>query len=190
VRRRVEEGTPMFRRLIVVTVSVAVVLLWAVPAQAAATTLMVDGFEASPTNWTLEHAGLASSSMIYNPVFAHSGSGSAFLGGFKTGAFSAVGRMVHLGSTGVICQFTASIDPLSLDLSGHNHLNIEVINPSTWTYVAVGHADFTAEGWQVGGINWIQSLSDVYIRVSELGDDNAFMYAEVDDARVSCNNFL
>jgi hypothetical protein len=176
----------MIRRLAAAVLALVAVLVWASPAHAAGTPFF-DNFEAKPTNWTLETTGLSSANMIYDrPALAHSGSAYASLGAHNANQFAAVGRLIHLTPGGIFCQFTVSINPLTTDLSGHNHMNIEVINPSNWTYVAVGHADFTSTGWQVGGIAWIRSIADVYIRVSELGDNNGPMDARVDDASVTC----
>jgi hypothetical protein len=181
----------MMRRWLVAVLSAALVLTWAGPAHAAATADWSDGFETTPANWTFTHSGDGSGEIIDDASFAHSGSRFADIGSGGSGSFSSVGRALFLPPGGVLCQLSALLYPSTFGTTLNDKVNVEIINPANWTYVAVAQANLGPSAHYVPTlVQWFQSISVVYIRFSVLGEAGFFIDVHVDDVHLNCNNFL
>lgn len=118
------------------------------------------------------------------PSKAHSPTRYADLssGGFY-GTWSSVGRTVTISALVAnrpVCRFSA------YTYSGSQYFNIEVIDPSTWTYVAVKKV--RGGNWTWGRMStdtFIPSTARVFVRVSLLGPSYLAL-GFVDDFHISC----
>jgi hypothetical protein len=189
-------GANMLRKSVTAAAMVvALVLGLSLPANAATITfLWTDGFEATPTAWQFEQSSSGSGyGVIVNLASAaHSGSHYALLDSTGSGAWSAVGQPLHLPGTGSVCTLSVYVVPITETFTEHMYLNIEVIDPATWNYIAVTTHDFTANpagSYQYASLSWAQSKRDVYIRFSLLGTPSFGVAAKLDDAAVVCTGF-
>jgi len=179
----------MIRRLMAVLLSAAVVLLWAAPANAFTVFTMHDSFEANPTNWTFQRSGTGDGKISYDSRIAHTGSGFANISSMGSGAFSSVGLPVHLTPGATFCTLSAVFSPESFSPDGHNYVNMEVINPTSWTYIALKTLDFRSISvWPAESLTWIQSATDIYIRFSVLGSTDWRIRTWIDDVSVTCSS--
>src|SRR4051812_929838 len=104
------------------------------PAHAASTGTLSDNFEAPNAGsvWTMEHGD---SAFVEYSSTAHSPSHEAYGPWAPPGGWSSVGRSIHLpvvlNSTSR-CSVSIWLRPL-----GVTRFNVEVINPSDWTYISL-----------------------------------------------------
>lgn len=106
--------------------------------------------------------------------------------------WSSLGRKVHLSPA----QYHASTCGASVSVRGSavipttaEQLNIEVIDPVTWRYIALSHATVTGSGWVTASVGpWTPGPVDVFFRVSLAGASGATesRYAGLDDLVVTC----
>jgi len=111
---------------------------------------------------------------------AHSGTKSAYIGTpSPAGSWYSVGKLVYLGSN-QHCQ-------ARLWVSHVGAVNIEVINPSNWTYVALSSLS-GGSIYQSQFLNWYGGPRDVYFRVSSVSTDPVLNpWAHVDDITIDCS---
>lgn len=182
-------NSPRWWRRIAATVgmSLAFVLAAGAPAHAANATLS-DDFEAADANyvWTTEHGECCL--VPGNNPDAHSGSHAGFLPFARLGSWTSLGRSVHLPAVlepRTRCKAWIWIDPL-----WPITVNVEVINPTDWTYIALSTVTLAANsGWQqISTRVWMPYTSDVYFRVSNISDDVQAYGGEawIDDFSVLC----
>jgi hypothetical protein len=112
-------------------------------------------------------------------ISAHSGTKSAFIRAYTPlGSFYSVGKRVHLPITHG-CTF-------GMYLSNVGLANIEVINPSGWTYLGLLSLPVGSD-YQYRSVTWYGGPSDVYVRVSTVSTSNwQDPWANVDDITVDC----
>jgi hypothetical protein len=118
---------------------------------------------------------------------SHTGTRYAYITTLKfAGYFASVGKGVHL-SWGAQHTCTASLYLKSFGIT-----NVEVIDPTTWRYVALKSlATGTGGVYQFQTLAWRGGPSDVYFRVSIVGngdgpDNGEGPKAGVDDIAIDC----
>jgi hypothetical protein len=118
---------------------------------------------------------------------AHSGTHWASIDSFYNDSFFSVGRTVHLQPP---AGFRAACYAQVYVKLPAGQLNFEVIDPTTWTYIALTTIQTTSDvGYRlVTAGTWYPGPLDVVIRVSvvRVGDPPTDAFANVDDLRVVC----
>ncbi|HBL59149.1 MAG TPA: hypothetical protein DDZ80_11710 [Cyanobacteria bacterium UBA8803] len=147
-----------------------------------------DGFEYNPSStWTLYHSGNGSGGFDIKAGRSRSGYNNAWLT-VLTG-WSSVGRTVvfspYFSGRTLNCNAQIYIQPLI----GSSKLNFEVIDPSTWRYVALKTVTVTGGSYQAVLVGpFIPARKDLFVRVSLLGNGTASA-ARVDDLTVGCQYY-
>jgi hypothetical protein len=146
-----------------------------------------DGFEYSPAStWTLYHSGNGSGGFDIKAGRSRSGYNNAWLT-VLTG-WSSVGRTVqftpYLPGRTLNCGAQIYIQPVI----GSSKLNFEVIDPSTWRYVALKTVTLTGGSYQAVAVPFVPARKDLFVRVSLLGNGSTSA-ARVDDLTVSCQYY-
>lgn len=148
-----------------------------------------DGFESSDyaSTWTRYHSGNGSGGFDVKAGRARSGYNNSWLT-VLTG-WSSVGRTVqftpYLPGRTLNCAAQIYIQPVI----GNSKLNFEVIDPSTWRYVALKTVTLSGTSYQrvtVG--SFIPARKDVFVRVSLIGNGSTSA-ARVDDLTVQCQYY-
>jgi len=164
---------PVATALVVASAGVAHASLWA----------HQDGFELDPTTtWSIEHYGNSNGGFDLGVGTARSGSNDAWL--TAQDQFSAVGKPVHLTPA----EFHAATCSAQIYVKavGPATLNVEVIEPASWTYIALNTVSLSGGGYTAVGVGpWTPGPVDVYFRVSLLGNGGRSQ-VRVDDLQVSC----
>lgn len=174
----------------VIIASLALVFATGVPAQAATGTIY-DTFEAANAGSVWTPDGGAGVSDVEYSTTAHSPSHQGYLWALNPG-FQSLGRRVHLPAvlgTNASPSCTASIWIRPI---GVTKLNIEVINPSNWTYISLKTVTIgTPSGYQpyqqVSVPLWYPTTLDVFFRVSNIYISDNSIGAELDDLAVTCS---
>jgi hypothetical protein len=159
--------------------------LLTVPATAAsaATRMLSESFEGSSAyTWTFEgdpYCQFCGEVDDFKP-WAHTGAKSAFIRTYSpVGSWFSVGKLVHLQRNNS-CQ--ARVYVLRVGT-----VNVEVIDPSTWTYLALGTIS-SGESYQLQSLNWWGGPTDVYFRVSIVSTpERTDGWANVDDITIDCS---
>jgi hypothetical protein len=142
-----------------------------------------DGFEDNPeATWTIQTYGSSFGSFENNAGTAHSGNNYVWLSAGTD--FAAVGRPVHIPDlASPSCSASVYLETVYA-----GQVNVEIINPATWTYMASNQVTLSPGGYQqifVG--TFYPDPSDVYVRVSVLGTGTGnWSGVRVDDLQVSC----
>jgi hypothetical protein len=173
----------------VLAVSTALVVVAAGPAAAITTWTFRDSFENS--TWTTD--GVGGWGYVGYSSTAHSGTQEAFVDAWN--GWGSVGRPVRIGvpaggfSGCVMALWVRPLEPVT-------RLNVEVINPSTWNYVALRTVTLTAPAPGVFrpyqyvylGESWTVSVRDVFFRVSAVSHSGGDSTADVDDVEIRCSS--
>ena len=182
-------GRRILTALVTLPLAAAASLFGAAPAQAGVpfTWALYDGMDTSAANqtWTFERDGSGAGG------FSSSSSRSAPRNGYlaKDGqGFSSVGRTVtptwsylHLR----FCSVEVYVDPGS----GANRINLELINPSTWSYISLREITVNpSQGYTRYSFgDWVNGPVSAFVRVSLLGNNGGpVAFARVDDLSVNC----
>jgi hypothetical protein len=170
--RRAVVGVVMSTGLIVGTATAAHASLWQ----------LNDGFDSSPAaTWHTETYGTSGAGFDLNAGTARSAPNDAYL--WAQTQFASVGRSVVLRNNSTRIQCAAAI--YLTGLSG-SKVNVEVINPSSWTYISLKTVTLTGGGYsQVTVPAWTGGPNTVYFRVSVLGN-GGFSSVRADDLVVQC----
>jgi len=173
----------------VVAALVSAVLAVALGARPAFASLwqLTDSFDANPSaTWSFFAAG--SGGGVFETGFgtARTGSTNAFLRADTE--FTSVGRTVHVTPKQVHsdanCSLSFQVSPVgppSLSL-----VNVEVIDPGSWNYLAVQTVRISSAGYrQVVSPNWTGGPVDVVARLSVLAG-RGFVPVRVDDMIMQC----
>ena len=167
-----------------VVLAVVIALLGAGPATAGGWALS-DGFDnAAP--WQFAASGGQTTGRILGTGSPSSPGPSAAL--TTTGPnWSSVGRAVRLTPAQYHqTQCTAQVELRASSTGSTSVVNIEVIDPTTWTYVALNQVHVTGSNWQSFTVGpWRPGPVNVFFRVSLLGA-NAYRYAGVDHLVIYC----
>jgi hypothetical protein len=165
-----------------------------VPAAKAASVVVVsDNFEGNPASrWWLESGGYWGYGDFWNtPSLAHSPSRNAYLDAIN--GWAAVGRNVYLPLTTPYskwrCNASFWITPQE---NARSKVNLEVIDPTNWTYIALG--TFTREyngGYQYISIDFVPTRKDVVVRLAVVHSyyDSTSGSIRVDDLYVRCQDY-
>jgi len=160
------------------------------PAWAIGQWQLTDGFEVdASTTWSFEHAGVGSGNIFTGgPPSSESGTHAAAIRTTGASSWSAVRRNINFPTSHGLCGASIAIVPVFWQPDGHVHVNVELIDPTTWAYVQVQHADFTRNGWQRVHFTSFASIPTVMVfRVAVLGVDGAGITVFVDSLNVVCS---
>jgi hypothetical protein len=176
----------VLRAIATVTLSSLAVAAAAVPAAAAVS--LSDDFEHPSSSWTFERSGLGGGHLSTAPGFAHSGTGFASVAA-QTG-FSSIRRDLIPGSTIRSCTVSVWLDPAGLPDDGSAaRINIEAINPATWTYWTLTAVSYRTNGYRhvtSGAFRPTPATAFVF-RVSVIAPaQGAGVLVDVDDFSVTC----
>jgi hypothetical protein len=156
---------------------------------------LTDGFEPPNSQWSFDGEGSSSTAtLINNSSVARSGAWAAILW-TRGNAWRSVGRQVTIsGWTSANKGQCSTAFWVKSNSDYYVALNIEIINPVNWTYVALAY-DTVPNGWgwrQVTVSNWVPPRGNVFVRLSAGGAvDRSSTYkqemiAYVDDMVTSC----
>jgi hypothetical protein len=156
-------------------------------------TMVSDSFE-DPSLWTGSYAAPGDARIFFNLLGPRTGEHYAYLNeGAGAGTWASLERLIPGAGAGWICSATIWVIPRGFDSTGHNRFNIEVIDPATFTYVALNPVDYRDTGrlvpyqrFTVGA--WQSPLPQLLFRVSQLGSDRQ-MTTFLDDLTVTCTHF-
>jgi hypothetical protein len=147
-----------------------------------------DGFEYNyASTWTFYHSGNGSGSFDIKAGRSRSGYNNALLTAIT--GWSSVGRTVNFtpyqsGRT-LNCAANIYIQPII----GTSKINFEVIDPSTWRYIALKTVTLTGGSYNAVSVGpFIPARKDAFVRVSLLGNGSASA-ARVDDLTVQCQYY-
>jgi hypothetical protein len=185
--------SPRWRRRFaaVVGASLALVVATAAPAHAATGTLS-DDFEAADAGQVWLAQDGTGNLVPANPD-SHSPSHTGYLMNTRYGSWASLGRPVQLPALlgpRTTCKASIWIEPQSW-WPVNFKVNIEVINPTDWTYISLRTLDLAPDsGWQqITSSIWTPYTWDVYFRISNLsypGVPYGGGAAYLDDFRVVC----
>lgn len=157
-------------------------------------TQLTDGFESNRDNWSFDGEGNNSTATFFqNSALARTGTYSAFLWTMGN-SWRSVGRLVTITGWTKANRGTCSLGfYLRSDVDFGADVNIEVIDPVTWTYVSLyrtavfGHHAYELQSTQ----NWSAKRNQVFVRVSAGAALGAEAYKReetlfVDDMITSC----
>jgi hypothetical protein len=161
-----------------------VLVLGATPAHASGVWQNQDGFESSPAStWNFDGEGNGSGDFDIDAGTARTGGNDAWLTA-QTG-WKSVGRTIHLTPAqfhAAQCAATIYVQP-----SGANLVGFEVINPTSWTYIASEQANLNGGSYTAVDVGpWTPGPIDVYIRLVLVANNGGFAAARVDDLTVRC----
>jgi len=153
-------------------------------------TMVTDSFE-DPSLWTGFYAAPGDAQIFFNNLGPRTGQHYAYLNeGAGAGTWASLERVIPGGGAGWICSATIWVIPSTFDSTGHNRFNIEVIDPATFTYVALTPVDYrdpgrltTYQRFTVGA--WQSTLPQLLFRVSQLGGGRQIR-SFLDDLTVTC----
>ena len=145
--------------------------------------ILTENFEGdSAGTWTFDGAADCSFCGYVEPdsIAAHSGTNSAFVETFYwLGSFYSVGKLVYLP---VNRSCTARVY-----ISHVGPANIEVIDPDSWTYVALRSLPGTVVNYQQQSVSWSGGPKTVYFRVSTISESaHPDPWLNVDDITIDC----
>lgn len=175
---------PRLRTYLAVIAVIGTLLTVAATPASASVVVLTENFEgSSASTWTFNGGGRCQFCGYVEDdyIVAHSGTKSAFIETFYwLASFYSVGKSVSLPqhrSCGV-----------RLYLEHVGPANIEVIDPSSWTYVALLSLPGTAVDYQQQSLSWSGGPSTVYFRVSTVSDSSQpDPWANVDDITITCS---
>ncbi|GAA0562525.1 hypothetical protein GCM10010172_52180 [Paractinoplanes ferrugineus] len=143
---------------------------------------LIDGFDYQPAStWQATASGASGSGFDINAGTARSAPNNAFL--WAQTQFSSVGRSVVLrnNSSRITCGAAVYLQ----GLSGAS-VNVEVIDPSTWTYISLKNVTLNSSSYTMVTVPpWTGGPNTVYFRVSLLGK-GGFSSIRADDATIQC----
>jgi hypothetical protein len=149
-----------------------------------------DGFEGDPSaTWEFDVVGSGGGLFEMGLGTARTGSNNAFLRADTE--FTALGRSVHVTPKEVhddaSCFLGFQVTPVpSAALPAIALMNVEVIDPSTWTYLAVQTTRISSDGWRmITSPNWTGGPVNVFARLS-LVAGRGLAPVRVDDMIMQC----
>ncbi|NUR74609.1 MAG: hypothetical protein HOU81_27705 [Hamadaea sp.] len=148
-----------------------------------------DGFEGSPVyRWSFDGEGDHYGSFSNHPELAHSGNWYGYIDQFSTG-WSSVGRSVHL-TPAEVHQPSCAVKFWLARVTASPVVAIEVIDPATWTYIALYHVTGPGQSpdWQSFAVGpWRATQTDVFLRFTVGSTAGTLVATKIDDVVVSCS---
>ncbi|MEU1586977.1 hypothetical protein [Micromonospora sp. NPDC005710] len=146
-----------------------------------------DGFEGSPAAvWEFHRSGAGSGAYELGAGTARSGSNNAILT-TSAGGWSGVGKLLTVRPRTAGHSTTCGGGFFVRAVSGPAVLNVEVIDPASWTYLALRTVRITDTVWRRHDVaSYANGPSQVFVRVSLLGGSGA---VRVDDMAFQCTFF-
>jgi len=161
----------------------------AAPAQAVAVHVwtLSDGFESDPAGlWTFGGSPACGvcGSIREDPWQARTGNRWASIEAMAADSWFSAARTVRLSppASSATCVLWMYVKVPA------GTVNVEVINPATWTYLAVTSVGVSTDYRQVTTPTWRTAPADVVVRASVVraGDPPTTAFANVDDVTVRC----
>jgi len=153
--------------------------------QARAAWVLQDNFETNLTStWQLGHAGVGGGVYETSGDYSRSLNNDVYI--YSTTGFSSVGRTViiapYFAGRNVNTRAYIYLRPYQANVK----VNFEVIDPTTWTYIALKTVTLVNNGsYQLVMTDvFVPHRSDVYVRVSVLGNGTTTTSVDVDDLTV------
>ncbi|MBM7075142.1 hypothetical protein [Micromonospora humida] len=146
-----------------------------------------DGFESSPAAvWEFHRSGAGSGAFELGAGKAHSGANNAILT-TSAGGWSGVGKLLTVRPRTAGHNTTCGGGFFVQAVSGPAVLNVEVIDPASWTYLALRTVRITDTVWRRHDVaSYANGPSQVFVRVSLLGGSGP---VRVDDMAFQCTFF-
>ncbi|MDG4828218.1 hypothetical protein O7627_02725 [Solwaraspora sp. WMMD1047] len=146
-----------------------------------------DGFEGDPAAvWEFHRSGAGSGSFQIGQGTARSGSNNALLS-TSAGGWSGVGKLLTVRPRTAGHATTCGGGFFVQATSGPAVLNVEVIDPASWTYLALRTVRVTDTAWRRHDVASYQNgPTQVFMRVSLLGGSAP---VRVDDMVFQCSFF-
>jgi hypothetical protein len=167
--------------IVVATVATGLVAATAAPAQAGVWTF-IDGFENNPeATWFFETPDNGFGDFGGFDGTPHSGARYATVYRFVPG-WSSVDRSLRLPASFFSRQCT--LQGFIQEWPG-TLFNLEVIDPATWSYVALRQFTIPDLNWHAYQLSWTGGPRDVVLRFVVVSD-HAFARIKVDDVAVVC----
>jgi hypothetical protein len=143
-----------------------------------------DGFESNPAAaWQFDRGGDGSGTLELNAGTAAGGRNNALLT-TSPGGWSGVGKLLTVRPRTAGHSTTCGGGFWIRSVSGPALLNVEVIDPTTWTYVALRTVRAGDAAWQWHAVSgYRDGPTQVFIRVSLLGGSGP---ARVDEMGFQC----
>jgi hypothetical protein len=182
--RDIASRSRVTRTLLTITAAtVALVLGTAGVAQAGGVWQLTDTFDSDPASrWSIGFVGAGSGN------FSTSGGNTwGWVTKTDSDGWSEIGRTVHLTPAQLHqAECTASVSLRASVDGSTSAVNVEVIDPTSWTYVALRPVKVTGSDFQAFAIGpWTPGPVDVYFRLALLGS-GSYRYLGVDDVVVQC----
>jgi hypothetical protein len=147
-----------------------------------------DGFESNPSA-TWSFSGEGDSSGRFATAAPHSGSTYASISEWYPG-WSSVGRSVRI-TPATVHTPKCGLSAWMATTAYRPRVNVEVIDPATWTYIALYQVTLSGQGYKNYAVgSWRATKADVFLRFSVLANDPnapAFANAQIDDVVISCS---
>lgn len=143
-----------------------------------------DGFESSPASvWEFHRVGAGSGAFELNAGTARTGANNAILT-TSAGGWSGVGKSLTVRPRTAGHSTTCGGGFFVRALSGPAVLNIEVIDPASWTYLALRTVRVSDTAWRQHDVaSYVNGPTQVFMRVSLLGGSGP---VRVDDMVFQC----
>lgn len=171
------------RTLLTITAATVALIMGTASAAQASMWQLLDTFDSNPASrWSIGFVGAGTGD------FSTSG-GNTWGWVTKTDSegWSDIGRDVHLTPAQLHQSQCAATIALRASVDGSTSaVNIEVIDPPSWTYIALRPVKVTGDNFQTFTIGpWTPGAVDVYFRLSLLAS-GSYRYLGVDDLVVQC----
>lgn len=172
----------------VAAVAATLVGVTATPAHASGWQL-IDGFESGTAAlWSFSgNPGCGFCGYISDdPWQVHGGAQAASIEAMSADSWFSAARTVHLGPA---AQHRTTCSARIFVKMPAGQLNFEIIDPATWTYVALTHVGTSNVNYRAVTVgSWLGGPVDVVVRVSVLrvGAPPTTAFAMIDDLTVSC----
>ena len=183
---------------VLVGATAPLLILTAGRAHASTQWTFTDTVETTAALWSFDGTpGDSGGRLVDDATKADTGSHFFRIDATGAGAFSSVGRPVRLPAGATTCRMAMRVDPHTWASSPSEpdwflRLNLEVINPADWTYVALTPITMYPSDYvwitRSTGI-WRPAVRDVFVRVSVLGETSGgrfVMNLNVDTLKVYC----
>ncbi|MFG1839557.1 hypothetical protein [Micromonospora sp. NPDC049175] len=144
-----------------------------------------DGFEGNPAAvWEFHRSGAGSGAYELGTGTAHSGWNNAILT-TSAGGWSGVGKLLTVGPRTAGHSTTCGGGFYVRAVSGSAVLNVEVIDPASWTYLSLRTVRITDTAWRLHDVaSYANGPNQVFVRISLLGGSGA---VRVDDFAFQCS---